>query len=400
MQRHFGVEDEFAVWKALDVDKIVWAFMDYVADSGEQAGSQVGAVKSASRTMWGVPLKATQAGAANYDEFADAPLKDAETEADIEAYPWWPDPDRFDYDGADRRVRKASGDYAVIGPWVSFYEVYCQMRGLEQAMMDLALEPDFVDAVLDRIEHIQTTMMKRFFARSGDALDLVFISDDIAGQTNLLMSPDSWRRHLQPRMERWCKLVHDHGLKVFYHTDGAAEALIEPLIACGIDVLNPIQHVCPGMETSSLKAKYGDRLIFHGGVDNQHVLPYGTPDDVRAEVRMLKDTLGKDGQGFICASCHNIQAGTPVENILAMVDEAKHHAQSYTSTSDWWTPAAPMNGRLRDRMTLSMFWTSAREISLISPSGKACRICMEVISSSSVFINVHLMSRLLMITNP
>jgi uroporphyrinogen decarboxylase len=323
LQRHFDAPDEFAMWRALDVDKMVWVFMEYLSDSGEHAGSQVGATKSASRTMWGVPLKPTKAGEAHYDEFGEAPMKDAENEADVDAYPWWPDPDRFDYASADLLVRNAHQEYAVIGPWVSFFEIYCQVRGLEQALMDLILDPDLVDVILDRIESIQTEMMKRFFALSADALDLVFISDDIAGQSNLLMSPDSWRRHLEPRMKRWCKLVHDHGLKVFYHTDGAAEALIEPLVQCGIDVLNPIQHACAGMSTATLKAKYGKRIIFHGGVDNQHVLPFGTPEDVRAEVRMLKQTLGGDGQGFICSSCHNIQAGTPVENILAMVEEAK-----------------------------------------------------------------------------
>ena len=323
LRHHFGVHDDYAMWKALGVDKIVWVFMDYLAPTGESAGSQVGAKAAGSRTMWGVPLKPTEAGAAHYDEFGEAPMKDCETTADIDAYPWWPDPDRFDYEGADLAARRAAREYAVIGPWVSFFEIYCQMRGLEQSMIDLALEPDLVDAILDRIEAIQTEMMKRFFRKSGDALDLVFISDDIAGQTSLLMSPDAWRRHLQPRMVRWCKLVHDHGLKVFYHTDGAAEPLIGPLIDCGIDVLNPIQHVCPGMATASLKKRYGDRIIFHGGVDNQKVLPFGTPEQVRAEVRMLKQTLGAGGQGFICSSCHNIQAGTPVENILAMVDEAR-----------------------------------------------------------------------------
>ena len=117
------------------------------------------------------------------------------------------------------------------------------------------------------------------------------------------------------------RLIHSFGKKVFYHTDGASEALIQPLIDCGIDVLNPIQHACPGMETARLKKKYGNRVIFHGGVDNQRVLPFGSPDDVRAEVRMLLATLGGGKEGFICCSCHNVQAGTPLENVLAMIDE-------------------------------------------------------------------------------
>ena len=190
-------------------------------------------------------------------------------------------------------------------------------------MTDLVLNPTMVEAALDRIEQIQTEMMKRYLSAARGHVDLVFISDDMGCQTGLLISPAMWRRHLEARTRRWCDLVHSFGLKAFFHTDGASEPLIGPLIDCGIDVLNPIQHACPGMETAALKKKYGRHLIFHGGVDNQRVLPFGTPADVRAEVRMLKQTLGSDGQGFICCSSHNVQAGTPVENILAMIEEAR-----------------------------------------------------------------------------
>jgi uroporphyrinogen decarboxylase len=147
----------------------------------------------------------------------------------------------------------------------------------------------------------------------------VFISDDIAGQKSLLLSPRMWQRHLQPRLKRWCELIHAHGLRVFYHTDGAARPLLKPILDCGVDVLNPIQHACPGMDLAGLKREFGSRIIFHGGVDNQEALPRGTPERVRAEVRECLRTLGAGREGFICCSCHNVQAGTPLENILAMV---------------------------------------------------------------------------------
>jgi uroporphyrinogen decarboxylase len=325
LRQHCGVINDLALWKELGLDKIAWVFMDYKADGGERAGGQsgAGAESGGNRTMWGVPLKGIQAGEAHYAEFGEAPLLGYETPESLDNYPWWPQVDRFDYDGAVEKARVASAEYAVIGPWVSFYEIYCQMRGLEQAMMDLLENPELVEAILDRIEAIQTEMMKRFFARGRPYLDLVFISDDLGTQNSLLISPDLWQQHLRPRMKRWCDLIHAQGLKVFFHTDGASEPLIGPLIDCGIDVLNPIQHICPGMEPSDLKKKYGDRVIFHGGVDNQRVLPFGTPADVRAEVQMLRATLGAGNEGFICCSCHNVQAGTPVPNILAMIDEMK-----------------------------------------------------------------------------
>ena len=322
LRKHFNVADDLDVYRAMGLDKIAWVFMDYKTEIGERAGGQsgAGAESGGSRTMWGVPLKNIQTGEAHYAEFGEAPLKDYDTSASLDGYPFWPDVAKFDYDGAVAKAAEASKDFAVIGPWVSFYEIYCQMRGLEQAMMDLALDPDYVDAVLDRIETIQTEMMKRFFAHTGKTVDLVFISDDIAGQTGLLMSPEMWARHLQPRLKRWCDLIHAYGLKVFYHTDGAARPLLKQIIDCGIDVLNPIQHACPGMDMAELKKEFGDRVIFHGGVDNQSVLPFGTPEIVRAETRDCLEKLGAGGQGYICCSCHNVQAGTPLENSFAMVE--------------------------------------------------------------------------------
>lgn len=322
LRRHTGAATNLEMYKALRLDKIVWVFANYKFASGDISGSQVGAQSGIVRTTWGAPLKGIQAGSAHYDEVARAPMAGYESPGDVARYPYWPEAQRFDYAEALRQASEASGDFAVIGPWVSFFEIYCQLRGLEQALMDLALNETLVAAVLDHVEAIQTEMMTRFMTELRGHLDLVFISDDLGSQTGLLMSPAMWRQHLAPRMRRWCDLVHSFGLKVLFHTDGASEPLIGPLIDCGVDVLNPIQHLCPGMDTAGLKNKYGRHLIFHGGVDNQHVLPFGTPHDVRAEVRMLKETLGEGGRGFICCSCHNVQAGTPVENILAMIEEA------------------------------------------------------------------------------
>jgi uroporphyrinogen decarboxylase len=330
LRQHFQVADDFAMWRALGLDKIVWDFLDYRTEAGERAGGQsgAGAESGGARTLWGVPLKEIQAGEAHYAEFGAAPLANFDTSTSLDDYPWWPRVERFDYDGAVALAKKASPEYAVIGPWVSCFEIYCQLRGLEQALMDLVENPRLVEAILDRIETIQTEMMKTFFARAAGHLDLVFISDDIAGQKSLLMSPRLWQAHLQPRLRRWCDLIHAHGLRVFYHTDGAAGPLLQPILDCGVDVLNPIQHACPGMEMAELKQKFGSRAIFHGGVDNQSILPRGTVAQVRAEVQDCLRTLGGGRQGYICSSCHNVQAGTPLENIMAMVQTVQQAADS------------------------------------------------------------------------
>lgn len=326
LRQYCGVSDDLSMYRELNLDKIVWVFMDYKTSAGDRAGAQSGAGAEAGgdRTMWGVPLRQVEAGDAHYAEFGSAPLAAYDTAESLDQYPWWPNLDQFDYLSATAQAREAAKDFAVIGPWVSFFEIYCQLRGLEQSLMDLVENPQLVDAILDRVEWIQTEMMRRFFTQAGKWLDLVFISDDIAGQRSLLMSPALWKRHLQPRLKRWCDLIHSHGLQVFYHTDGAARRLLEPILDCGVDVLNPIQHACPGMDMAELKREFGQRVTFHGGVDNQFALPRGTPEDVRREVRHCLETLGGDGRGYMCCSCHNVQAGTPLENILAMIETAQH----------------------------------------------------------------------------
>jgi uroporphyrinogen decarboxylase len=217
LRRYCGVSDDHAMYRALNLDKIVWVFMDYQTDAGDRAGAQsgAGAESGGSRTMWGLPLKEIHAGEAHYAEFGSAPLAGYDTPESLADYPWWPRVERFDYDSAVAKAQDAARHFAVIGPWVSHFEIYCQLRGLEQSLMDLVQAPELVDAILDRVESIQAEMMSRLFARAGKSLDLVFISDDIAGQRSLLMSPALWKRHLQPRLKRWCDLIHSHGLRFF-----------------------------------------------------------------------------------------------------------------------------------------------------------------------------------------
>lgn len=310
LQKHFGVEDPLEIYQAMELDKIAWTFVVHTGHPQDKEGGM--------RSQWGTPLIVQQAGEAVYHEFGSPALQGYDTIASLDDYPWWPDPDDMSYEATTQQAREASKTFATLGPWVSFFEIYCQMRGLEQALMDIMLDPDYVQAVLDRIESIQAEILKRYLARAGAYMDLVFVSDDMGSQNGLLISKDSWKTYFQDRMTRLCRLIHDHGCKVFYHSDGAMAPLIPDLIETGIDVLNPIQHTCNGMEMENLKREYGQDLIFHGGVDTQKVLPFGSVEEVRNETQHCLDALGGGG-GFICASCHAIQAGTPVENILEMV---------------------------------------------------------------------------------
>lgn len=320
LAEHFNAESDFDLYKKMEIDKWYWINPVY---EGELAPLADGA---AMVTQWGVQMKMVKSGLSTYGERLSCDFENYTLE-NIEEYPWWPDPEKFNYSAAAELTKKVSADFATLGPWVSFYEIFCSMRGLEKAMMDLALNPDFVHAALDKIEYAQTEMMKKLFDATGDAIDAVFISDDMGSQISLLLSPDMWDEFFKARMERWCELIHSYGKKVFFHSDGAVEPLIPRLINAGIDILNPIQHICPGMDMAGLKEKYGNDLIFHGGVDTQDVLPFRSPEDVKKETLNCLKTLGKNMEGYVCCSCHNIQAGTPVENILAMIDTVKNYQE-------------------------------------------------------------------------
>lgn len=313
LRERMGEPDELTLYRRLGVDKIVWVFPGY---DSELFDPNLGG----ERDPWGVPLRRVRAGNAVYQEYGEGPLAAIATAAELDTYPLWPDPARFNYNAARAKAEQARAHgFATIGPWVSHFEIYCHLRGMENALMDVLAEPALLEATLERIDSIQTALLERCLGELGDLLDIVFISDDMATQASLLISLDAWRRFLRARLMRWVERVHRHGKKVLFHTDGAARDFVPELIEAGVDILNPIQHVCPGMERAALKRDFGAQIIFHGGVENQRVLPFGTVEDVRRETIACLETLGAGG-GYIPCSCHNIQAGTPVDNVLAMID--------------------------------------------------------------------------------
>ena len=310
-KEYLGVEDELDIYRKLDIDKIVWLGIPYkgviLKDPNEHQEVN----------HWGVRFEQVEANAGvEYGEVSFNPLKGLSTVEELDAYPW-PDPDDFDYVTAAAEAKDLSKEFVTLGPWVSLFEVYCQMRGLEQALMDTVMNPEFLHRALDHIAESQGEMVRRFLIAAEGAIDLVFLSDDMGSQQSLLMSPASFDEFIFPRLKNWCDMVHSFGARTFFHTDGASEPIIPRLIEAGVDVLNPIQHVCPGMDCVSLKEKYGDRVIFHGGVENQQVLPFGSAADVAEETTQCLNELGPDG--YIPCSCHFAQAHTPRENLLSLV---------------------------------------------------------------------------------
>jgi uroporphyrinogen decarboxylase len=313
LMKAVGVKTDDELWKALGIDR-----MHYVgcAVDDPRGRDRDGA------DVWGVKYREViyGNGAGSYAEAAVCPLAGAESVADIENYAW-PDSKWWKPERVKERAAAQAG-WPIEGGYYSPFYLYTNMRGLEAAMADLAENPDMVDAALERIFRILYDVFERTLQAAPGLIDFMEVTEDLGSQESLLMSPSVFRRLIKPRMRKMIELVHRHGAMAFHHDDGAIRPLLPELLDIGIDVLNPVQWRCPGMDRDGLKRDFGGRVAFHGGIDNQRTLPFGTPDEVRAEVRDSARILGSGG-GYILAPCHNIQPITSVGNVLAMYDEVK-----------------------------------------------------------------------------
>jgi len=268
--------------------------------------------------VFGFRTRPVDYGTGTYNEVATNPLAPFDSIEEIEANYTWPSPDWWDYSHLPAVVR-GQDDRPVRGGGSEPFLKYCALRGLEQAFMDLVLNPEIVHHCLDRLFDLAYQDTLRIFETVPGRVMITYIAEDLGSQESLLMSPQQMHTFLFPRMKRVMELTRQHGSHVFTHSDGAVREVIPDLIDLGVEVLNPIQWRCPGMEREGLKRDFGDRLIFHGGMDNQRTVPFGTVDEVRQEVLDNLRILGAGG-GYILAPCHNIQAVTPPENIVAIYE--------------------------------------------------------------------------------
>ncbi|MFH1743845.1 MAG: uroporphyrinogen decarboxylase family protein [bacterium] len=276
--------------------------------------------------LWGVRYaKQSYAdGMGSYDEVAECPLAKMTDPAELDDYPW-PDPDWFDYSVIPEQLACLEEWPILAGHYEAFY-FYSNMRGVEAALMDLAVSPEFADHALQKIFDFSYEYNRRMFEAAGKDSGILYtyIAEDLGSQSGLLMSLEMIDRFLLPRMRAMVDLAREYGIKTFHHDDGACFPALPRIAEIGIDILNPIQWRCPGMERDKLKREFGDAFVFHGGVDNQITLPFGTSDEVRNEVAENIRILGAGG-GYIAAPCHNIQPNTPTKNILALYEAANKY---------------------------------------------------------------------------
>jgi uroporphyrinogen decarboxylase len=275
---------------------------------------------------WGSKMRMPKDKPLYYD-WVEFPIRELTLEA-LEAYRW-PQPDAPDVVATLRQRAEelaATTDYALVGSGViggGIFEQPCRTVGMEAFMMALLTAPEFSARLVDGITDIYIESIDRYLGQVGELIDVFTFWDDVATQNGWMISPETYVEVIKPRQKRLFEAIRSRTkAKLFYHGCGAVFDLIPHLIEIGVDIINPVQVSAEGMDSKRLKAAYGKDVTFWGGgVDTQRVLPFGTPDEVRDEVKRRIDDLAPGG-GFVFATVHNIQAFVPPANIEAAFDTA------------------------------------------------------------------------------
>jgi uroporphyrinogen decarboxylase len=250
------------------------------------------------------------------DEALEGPLEKAESAQDVLKHPW-PEPRWFDVEALIPECEENARRVIVAGFWTAIFGNAYRMHGFENFLMNMALKPELIKTLIDRLTEFYLELNERLFSALEGRIDIYYFGNDFGSQNGLLFSRDMWREFFLEDYRRLIGLAHDHRLKVMVHSCGSIRGILGDLIEAGVDIIDPVQTTADDMEPIRLKQDFGDRIVFHGAVDTQGVLPNASVEGVERHVREILRTLGRDG-GYIFAPCNAIQADTPPENVEAM----------------------------------------------------------------------------------
>ena len=247
------------------------------------------------------------------------PLADCETVDEVNAYDW-PNPDYMKFNKCIAALKYAGDVYRAGGAWTCFYHNVMDLLGMENYMMKMHLSPDVVHAVTDRVCEFYYEVNERFFESAGDLVDGFFFGNDFGTQEDLICGPKQFDEFIMPWFRKFTEQGHRHGKQVILHSCGAIHRVIGRLIDAGVDCLHPLQAKARNMDAETLARDFKGRIAFMGGIDTQDLLVNGTPEEVKADVRRVKDLLGPC---LIVSSSHEaILPNVPPENIEAMAEAA------------------------------------------------------------------------------
>ena len=254
-----------------------------------------------------------------FNQIAKYPLEEA-TDEEIADY-------KFPYTHIPELLQNmhpvmAMKDDYFIGCDVSpcLFELICRLRNMQNAILDFLIKPEIMDKLLQDAADFNVTLSKEAVNRF--ELDCLWTGDDVGGQQALIIDPNMWRSRVKPHLKSIIDVGREKGLWIAYHCCGVVRPIIHDLIEIGVQILNPVQANCPGMNPVELKKEFGNALSFMGGIDTQELLPNGTVSEVRKETEKLIDGMMAGGGGYILAASHAVPPETPIANIFAMYEPA------------------------------------------------------------------------------
>jgi uroporphyrinogen decarboxylase len=259
---------------------------------------------------------------AGYSSEKQAPLANAESVAEVERHAW-PTIDQVEFDNISRAIAQMDPARARIGS-IGFQAVFCtlcDLFGMEGTMVNMHVNGGLIEAAVERIGDFLYETIDRILNENAQNIDFFWWGDDFSTQRGMMIAPETWRRFLKPTYLKIFRLIKSHGVLVWFHSCGSFAPVIGELVDGGMDVWETVQAHLDGNEPASLKEKYGKDLAFFGAINCQNTLPFGTPEDVRKEVRERFRVLGRDG-GYIVGPDHSLQKNMPWQNIEALFDEA------------------------------------------------------------------------------
>jgi uroporphyrinogen decarboxylase len=306
LSAHVGHTDKDRLLDDLDVDV---RHLEATAPPERDLGNGVfqnfwGERYSYRTTAWG-PMREDVKGA----------LAEAQSWEDLEAFAW-PSPDCLDRSQLPEQCR-GHQQQALLYGFADVWQRPALVRGWEEMFVDMAERPEWVHYLCRRFTDFYLEDYTRASEITRGRIDLYLLISDLGSQHGPLISLAMFREFVAPYLREMIERIHSFGAKVLYHSCGSMWPFIPDLIALGVDILDPIQPVGPEMQPERLKADFGERLCFHGGIDMQQLLPRATPEQVATEVRRYCDVLGAGG-GYILAPAHLFQPDVPPENVLAV----------------------------------------------------------------------------------
>lgn len=305
--KHFGCDT-----RSIFVAETPWAY-------DEQTGVYT--------DQWGIGYKENPDG--NYYNFYTHPLSAAETVEQLEKYNFFDPYAEFRLQGLEEKIAAYKGEYCLVleGFREAMFGLPSWLRGNANFYADLASDDGLAEALLDRILDFYFKWTDFVLGRIGKDIDVVKIADDLGTQTNLILSPKTYRKLIKPRQAALYSHIKERcNCKLLLHSCGAIRSIIPDLIEIGVDAINPVQITAANMEPVELKKEFGGKITFWGGgVDTQYTLSFGSPADVKKAVQKNMEIFKKGG-GFVFTQVHNIMPEVPIENVIAMYEAYRENA--------------------------------------------------------------------------